>query len=361
MLDADFVARRGDMTVQVGIAVGKGETLALVGPNGAGKSTILHALCGLVPIASGRIALGEVVWCDTERGVFLAPHDRHIGVVFQDLRLFPHLTVRDNVSFGVLARGLPMSRVDEAMEFLGIVGMAPRRPAELSGGERQLVALARAIATDPPLLVLDEPTAALDADVRPRVRAALRELLNDGSRVNVIVTHEPVDALSLADRVAVVEDGITGAAGTVSETARHPGSRYAATFVGLNLLRGTARTVNDHIEVETEAGVLFVALPEDGMDPSALTRVDLVIHPTAITLSTEPLHTSARNNLQMMVCAVQSLGGRVRVDLGPLIAEITQSAAEELNLKPGADVYASIKATQITFLPHEYPLSGGQI
>ncbi|MFP5298975.1 MAG: ABC transporter ATP-binding protein [Actinomycetota bacterium] len=356
MLDVDLTALRGEMTVRARFQASLGETVALVGPNGAGKSTILHALCGLVPLQAGRVVLGDEVWDDVETRVRRAPYERSVGVVFQDLRLFDHLTVADNIAFGLAARGLGSisDRVREVASRFGISASLEASPKTLSGGQRQLVALARAVAGEPRVLLLDEPTASLDAEMRPRVRSLLREVLADPQRVNVLVTHEPADALNLASRVVVVEEGATGEAGTVRDIARRPVSRYAATFVGVNLLRGEARFAGDHAEVTTEMGIVHVADPSPtGTDKDETLPVDLVIHPTAVTLSIDEPHSSARNVFRMQVRGMTATGARVRVDLGPLTAEVTPSAVQDLDLKEGNEVYAAIKATQIELLADE--------
>ncbi len=347
VLEADFTAPRGDLVLEASLTVQRGETVALVGPNGAGKSSILHVLTGLVPISSGSVMMDSVFWDDAPKDVHIPTHRRDLAVLFQDLRLFPHLNVRDNIAFGLRARGRLeqdiSSQVDEVLERFELISKGRSRPKELSGGEQQLVALARAVVCRPSLLLLDEPTASLDNSMRPKVRRILRDVLADQSRANLIVTHEPVDALNLADRVIVVEGGRSGENGPIEEIARRPHSRYAASFVGLNLLRGQLSLAGDHAEVKTELGPLYVADP--AIDEGS--EVACVFHPNAVTLGIGPPASSARNVFPLEVVAVYAMGGRVRIDLGSLTAEVTPSAVDELGLRAGTQVWASVKATQI--------------
>lgn len=346
-LQADFAAMRSGLSIEACIHAERGETVALVGPNGAGKSSILYVLAGLLSISDGAVSMDGALWDDVASGVHVPSRNRNLGIVFQDLRLFPRMDVRENIAFGLRARREPgetvHGKVNEMLERFDLSELQNRRPGELSGGERQLVALARAVIVKSDLLLLDEPTASLDSSMRPRIRQALREVLSGAQRVNLIVTHEPIDALNLADRVIVVEDGRTGESGSVAEIARRPRSSYAASFVGLNLLRGRLAVRGDLAEVDTDFGPLHLADPQetDGDD------VVCVFHPNAVTLSLAPPHSSARNVFQMKVHSMQSIGGRVRVDLGPITAEVTTAAVDELALDHGSAVWASIKATQV--------------
>ena len=237
--------QRGAFTLQMDLAVEPGEVVVLLGPNGAGKSTALRALAGLLPLTGGRIAAGNAVLADPARNWHAPPYARPVGMVFQDYLLFPHLSVRDNVAFGLLARGIRRSEARRTaqswLERMGIAELAAARPRAISGGQAQRVALARALATDPAVLLLDEPLAALDARTRLQVRGELRRHLADFPGATVVVTHDPVDATVLGDRLVVVEDGRVVQQGTPLEVARRPRTDYVARLVGLNLLAGSAK------------------------------------------------------------------------------------------------------------------------
>jgi molybdate transport system ATP-binding protein len=241
-LDASVALTLGRLDLDVTLSVAPGEMVAILGPNGAGKSTVLRALAGLLAIDRGRIAIDDVVVDDPGRSTFVAPERRPIGVVFQDYLLFAHLSALDNVAFGLRARGVGRAdarrRAGDWLERVGLGDHAAHRPAALSGGQAQRVALARALATDPRLLLLDEPLAALDVGTRAEVRRDLRRHLQSFDGMRVMVTHDPVDAYALADRVAVVDAGRIVQLGTIAEVTAHPRSRYVASLVGTNLVAG---------------------------------------------------------------------------------------------------------------------------
>ncbi len=236
-LAARVEVRRGALDLAVDLAVADGEVLAVLGPNGAGKSTVLRVLAGLLRPDGGRVAVGPAVWDDVAAGVHVPPHERRLGILFQDHLLFPHLSVTDNVAFGLRTRGVRRAAARAAagdwLARVGIAELGDRRPGRLSGGQAQRAALARALVGDPAVLLLDEPLSALDARTRLTVRAELRRHLAEFRGSTVLVTHDPVDAMALADRVAVVEDGAVVQAGTPAEVARRPRTDYVARLVGL--------------------------------------------------------------------------------------------------------------------------------
>jgi molybdate transport system ATP-binding protein len=235
-LDASIHVTRGDFRLDVTLRVDDGETLAILGPNGAGKSTILRCLLGLVPLNSGRIALADSVLDDVDADVFVEPDRRRIGAVFQDYLLFRHLSAVDNVAFGLRARG---TKKDEALltarallERFEVDHLADRFPSQLSGGEAQRVALARALAIEPRAIVLDEPLAALDVATRKAVRDELGRFLTTFSGPRLLVTHDPVDARRLADRVLIVENGRVVQEGSIFDVARQPATAYVEALFG---------------------------------------------------------------------------------------------------------------------------------
>lgn len=204
--------RRGRFRLDVDLAVAPGTTLAVVGRSGAGKSTLLQTLAGLLPLGEGRITLAGEVLDDPAERRFLPPERRPVGVVFQDYLLFPHLSARDNVAFGLRARlghgrREARKRADGWLERFGVGPVGDHRPAALSGGQAQRVALARALAPEPRLLLLDEPLAALDSATRAEVRTFLRGVLPELAAPVLLVTHDPTDAAVLADRTLTVADG----------------------------------------------------------------------------------------------------------------------------------------------------------
>ena len=343
-LAADVVVRRGALEVRAALSVERGETVAVVGPNGAGKSTLLWCLAGLLPIEEGTISVDGTVLDDPSLDVLVAPEHRPFGVVFQDHLLFPHLTALDNVAFGLRARGVRRSEARatsaEWLERLGLGSCSSSLPAALSGGQAQRVALARALATQPRVLLLDEPLAALDASTRVAVRTELRRHLESFDGMRVLVTHDPVDAYALADRVVVLEAGRVVQQGALAEVAASPRSRFVADLVGVNLVEGV---VGGGVLV-TAAGARVVIA--DAVDGPALA----VIRPHSVVVSRRAEEGSARNRWAATIASIDRRGDRARLVLEgelPLLADITVDALEQLGLRPGDEVHAAVKATDI--------------
>ena len=242
-LVVDAEVSRGSFTLAVNFAAAAGEVLGLLGPNGAGKSTLLGAVAGLTPVTAGRITLAGQVMDDADAGTFVEAAGRPVGFVFQNYRLFPHMTVADNVAFSPRARGRvargQVSR-QQWLDRLGLTDLADRKPDQLSGGQAQRVALARALAGQPALLLLDEPLSALDAGTRLDVQAELKRHLADFTGPCLLVTHDALEALVLADRLIVLEGGRIVQEGTPEQIARQPATDYVAKLVGLNLYAGRA-------------------------------------------------------------------------------------------------------------------------
>ena len=318
------------------------ETVALVGPSGAGKTTVLRAVAGLLRPASGRIECDGEVWFDGAAGVDVRPEDRSIGFVFQEYALFPHLSVERNVAFGGRARA------GELLERLGIAHLSRARPRELSGGERQRVALARALARGPRVLLLDEPTAALDAHTRAGVRAQLEQLLREFALPTLLVTHDFEDAAALADRVGVLVDGELRQLAPPADLVAAPADGFVASLAGGTLVEGVARPSRD--------GLTEVRLPDGAVVYSTDTAtgpVSLIVYPWEVSLALEPAAAadSALNHVRSEVASVARVGNRVRVRVGSLTAEVTAASAERLGLAPGRPVVASFKATATRLLP----------
>ncbi|HKE73274.1 MAG TPA: ABC transporter ATP-binding protein [Acidimicrobiales bacterium] len=346
MLAADVRLRLGELDLALEVEVADGEVVALLGPNGAGKTTALRAIAGLLPLDEGRVAVGDRVLDEPATGTFVPTAERPVGVVFQDYLLFPRMTALDNVAFGLRARGVARSearaRAAGWLERVGLADQAGARPRRLSGGQAQRVALARALATEPQVLLLDEPLAALDARTRLHVRAELRRHLATFPGARLLVTHDPVDALVLADRIVVLEAGRVSQEGTTAEVARRPRSAYVAELVGVNLLLGRA------------AGGRTVRLPSGAevvtADPLPGTDLAVAVRPQAVTLSPHQPEGSARNAWPLTVADLEADHDRVRVRLaGPvdLVAEVTPAAVAELGLAPGQELWASVKAVDL--------------
>jgi molybdate transport system ATP-binding protein len=347
-VQADFGVDFPTFTLALALQVGPGEVVALLGPNGAGKSTALRAMAGLRRVDRGTVSVAGVMVDDATADVLVPPEHRSVGVVFQDYLLFPHLSALENVAFGLRARGTGKAGAQAtAREWLARVGMAEfadRKPGQLSGGQAQRVALARALAFRPSLLLLDEPLAALDAATRGDVRRDLRRHLDGFEGATVIVTHDPVDAYALADRVVVIEDGAVVQQGTLAEVAAHPRSRYVAELVGINLLAGT---VDGDVLVTSSGGEVVVVDTPDGDAFAA-------IRPQSISLHLQHPEGSQRNVWQLTVADIDQQHDRVRVRLQgvvPLVAEITPAALTSMGFQPGAEVWAAVKATEIATYP----------
>jgi molybdate transport system ATP-binding protein len=323
----------------VDLEVGRSASV-LVGPSGAGKTTILRAIAGLLRPESGRVALGERVWLDTEHGVNVPPEERSVGLVFQEYALFPHLSVRRNVAYGA------REDVDELLERFRLASLADARPGELSGGERQRVGLARALARRPAVLLLDEPLSALDAQTRAHVREELRVLLDELDIPTLVVTHDFADAAALARRVSVLVDGQVLQTGAPEDLIAAPANPFVADFAGGNLLVGTARPASDGLTEVELAGGLRVR----STDP-ARGRVGVLVYPWEIAVAFEEPQDSTQNHLRGEVASLVPVANRMRVRIGPLTAEITASSAERLGLRRGLRVVASFKAAGTRLLP----------
>jgi molybdate transport system ATP-binding protein len=367
--------------LSLGFSAEIGKTTVLLGESGAGKSTVLRSLAGLLRPEHGHISLNDVVYFDSEQRIAIAPQERPFGYVFQDYVLFPHLTVFENVAFGLKAQHLPRSvirqRVGEALEQVRLTGFIARRPAHLSGGQQQRVAIARALALRPQLLLLDEPLAALDVQTRREVRQELRRILSDVSITTVMVTHQYLEALLFGHQILVLEHGHILQQGGQRDLLEHPRSSYIAELVGVNFFHGrlaryetnamcVIQLQNTHQSIEVTA-----ALKERGeTDKEGLVNhipivgeeAYVIVEPRSITLYANPPDSSARNVFCGRIVQILRLGafpgetvsndGRVRVSIqlddsmAPLTAEITETSANRMQLSEGKLIYAAFKATE---------------
>jgi molybdate transport system ATP-binding protein len=344
ILDASLDLTLGSLHLDVDLGVDSNDVVAVVGPNGAGKTTLLRALAGLVPLDRGHIQINGSTVEDPTQGIRFPPEQRSISVVFQEHRLFPNLTALENIAFGLRATGTTRAtaraRAREWLQRVGIPEVAGSRPRELSGGQAQRVALARALITEPAVLLLDEPLAAADAAARAELRHLLRTELARYPGARLVVTHDPIEAASLANRLIVIESGTITQEGPLADVTARPRSPWVASMVGLNLLtgnsHGTTVTLDNGAAVATATacdGPVFVA-----------------IRPNAITLHRIHPEGSARNVWEGQVGELHPAGDRARVRINgavPVIAEVTAASVAELHLADGGVVWATAKATDI--------------
>lgn len=334
----------------VNLEVAAGAYCVVLGPSGAGKSVLLETIAGIRRADSGEIAIDEKQLQNA------AVNRRGVALVYQDQALFPHLSVADNIAYGMRVRRVNKQdrneRVRALAEEVGVVDKLNRKPAFLSGGERQRVAIARALATNPRVLLLDEPLAALDAEARSAMRALLRRIHAQGQTV-IHVTHDYEEAISLADHVAVIEDGVIAEAGTPAQVFQHPKSRFTARFIGIrNFYGGTLRFPDGEAEglgeFTTKDRSLWV------VTDAAPGRGFLLLRSEDLTLSREAPAGSARNVFEGTVIDIEParLGMEVVVDIGVEVAAlVTSNAITQLNLAAGAPVWLSFKATAARVIP----------
>lgn len=350
-LHLNFETRRGDFTLQIELDVAPGQVFAVVGPNGSGKTTLLRAIAGLTAISSGAVRLGDLILDDAGTDTFVPVRERPVSVVFQDYRLFPHLSVLDNVGFGPRSSGATRGQArDQALGWLRQFQLAEfshRRPRQLSGGQAQRVALARALAANPQVLLLDEPLAALDAQTRLDVRSELRSHLEQFLGVCLLVTHDPLEALVLADQLVVLEGGRVTQLGAPADVARRPATPYVASLVGLNLYRGTI-TRTDTVALDNGATLTAPCGQATG-------SVLVTFRPSAVAVYLEqPQHGSPRNAWPGVVRNIELLSDRVRLQVTGVmtaLVDVTPAAVAELRLTRGTAVWVTVKSTEIDVYP----------
>ena len=334
----------GDFLLQnINLEINSGEYFIILGPTGAGKTVLLEAIAGLYPVLEGE------VWIEGREIVRLSPEKRRIGIVYQDYSLFPHLSVEENIAFGLKLRKCPKGEIKEKVndiaEIVGVTHLLERKPQTLSGGEQQKVALARALVTEPEVLLLDEPLSALDPETKEMMQQELREV-HRRTKVTIIhVTHDFDEAIALGHRVAVLNNGCIAQIGTPEEILRQPNSEFIAHFaLSRNIFTGEAE--------EGEDGHVFIDI--DGVKLRGVTdlrgEVRLSLRPEDIIISKEPLYSTARNCFQGVVSDIAYRGAvvYVTVNVPPnFICLITRQSFEELGLREGVRAWITFKASAV--------------
>ncbi len=345
-----------DRDVQVAVRLVPGEVVAVLGPNGAGKSTLLSVIAGLIRPDRATITLDGTPLTDTSRRLFVAPHQRHTVLLAQQALLFPHLTARANVAFGPRSAGRSRRDADrEALRWLAEVDatdLGDRTPARLSGGQAQRIAVARALAADPHLLLLDEPMAALDVAAAPALRQLLRQVLHGTGRTALLVTHDILDALALAQRTIVIEDGRIVEDGPTRAVLARPRSAFAARLAGINLIPGTATATG----LTTADGGLVHGRP--AADLVAGEDAVALFHPAAVAVHLTSPTGSPRNHLAVTIAEIEPRGAIVRIRAAEnadgsagLFADLTAESVADLDLVPGQRVHFAVKATEVAIHP----------
>ncbi len=385
MLDLDFDVTLGSFRAAVKLRSGTGETTVILGESGSGKTTVLRVLAGLLSPQRGSFVLDEEFYLDTATRIEVPAQDRPIGYVFQDYALFPHLSVFDNIAFGLkmqrVAKGQIRKRVAQALAQAHLIGYDDRRPRELSGGQQQRVAIARALALRPRLLLLDESLSALDIQTRRQVVRELREILSELQLTTVMVSHQYSDALNLAHHIMVLEGGRVIQEGTHIDLLRHPKSSYIAEMTGVNRFAGTI------VSYKRDSETCRFSLPgdqetrlemdgSDGLGPqpggrfAVGDRAIAVIHPRNVRLSILPPPAPANTPIACVVSQVTPVSaslsavddrmeGLLRVvmvidsRLPTLTADITVDSSTEPLFSEGTKVYATVEPGDVTVFPDE--------
>ena len=323
------------------------EYFIILGPTGAGKTVLLETIAGIHTPSAGCIFLGNREITSTE------PRSRNIGMVYQDYMLFPHLTVEENIAFGLCQKKIPPGEqralIEEMYSLLEIHHLAKRYPGSLSGGEQQRVALARALVLKPEILLLDEPMSALDSRTRERIRMELSRIQRLTRTTIIQITHHFDDVFALADRIAIMREGQIVQVGETSDVFLHPADTFVAEFLGIgNIIRGNSSRTGNIAHITPGTGPVFYAAS------TIFGEVVATLHAEDVILSQAPFSSSARNCLLGTVSEIIPFGSTVRVilDVGfPLTALLTRESCHDLLLEPGSRVYATFKASAVHVIP----------
>jgi len=330
----------------INLTIDRGEYFVILGPTGSGKTLLLELIAGFYIPDTGEI------WIDRANVTNITPEERGVGFVYQDYALFPHLTVRENIEFGLIIKKLPKDEIkresSRMMDLLGITHLKDRYPDTLSGGERQKTATGRALVLKPDLLLLDEPMSALDARTKSGMQDEIKKIHKEAGVTIVHVTHDQTEAMIMADRIGIMMDGRIVQVGTVREIFNMPKDRIIADFVGTeNILEGSVTEKIDGL-IKINIGSTEISTLSD-LETGC--KVNALIRPEDIIISREPQRTSARNNIEGVITKIVNLGAIVRIEIdGELVAFTTKQSAEELGLDTGEHIHASFKSTAVHVL-----------
>lgn len=377
MISCEIKKQLRDFELDIRFELGDG-TLVIVGKSGCGKSTTLKAIAGLITPDQGKIQVGETIYFDRQLKININPEDRGIGFLFQNYALFPHLDVFDNVAYGLAVRKISkkeqLIRVEETLHSLGITHLSKSMPSELSGGEQQRVALARAIVVKPKLLILDEPLSALDVTTHARVRSELKKTLSALKIPSIIVTHDYEDAISLGERILVMDKGSVIQEGTSKDLLTKPRSSFVADFSGTNYFAAHVVEIKDtfiHLELsERNERIISGHLNNVTGDREIGKReINFMVYPWDIQLfkkndldlkresdSTKAINGGATNIISGRIINILSYGNRVRIEFEgsiPLTIELMSEQIKKLELREGDLADAVIDPSYVHLLDHK--------
>jgi molybdate transport system ATP-binding protein len=358
-LDARLLVRRGAFTLQAELRVDPGEVLALLGPNGSGKSTLLGALAGLIPLESGVVTVSGRVLTKRVGGTRLVvpPEHRGVGLLGQEPLLFPHLSALDNVAFGPQSQGMLKTEARRAArEWLSIVeldGLEDRRPAQLSGGQQQRVALARALAAKPAVLLLDEPLAAVDVQTASLLRQLLRDRLTQTGTTTILVTHDVLDAIVVADRVAIMQEGRIIESGPTQRVLGAPRTPFVAALAGVNLVTGVLERDGS---LRMADGRRFFGRILDGR-PAVGAAVSAVFRPAALRVTVASGIGTEPNSWDARVAALEPSYGGIRIRLAgdpDIVAEVSPVDVAEHAIVVGSAVRVRVAQADVALHARDF-------